>query len=192
MPTIKLLSAGLICLSLFASCSNSDSDCNKNVLLLQDQIRVQELRIAGLEDSLQKQMNPSGLSAAAANSNSSAIVTAETITTETSFYKVDKNKAHKTVVVMDKRFPGEFPEGSSKVLTDRNLKFLSEWGLKVMLNEIYARHGMNFTDANLRNHFAREGWYTGSKDNVESLLSDKEKKNIILINNYKFTPQIPA
>jgi len=151
------------------------------------------MRIGSLEDSLQKQMNPSGLSASA--NNSATTVASESITTETSFYKSDKSKAGNTqqaATVRDKRFPGEFPEGSSKILTDKNVEFLSKWGLKVMLNEIYARHGMTFTDGDLQNHFKREDWYTGSKDNVDDQLSDKEKRNIIFITNYKFTPQIPS
>ncbi len=148
------------------------------------------MRISSLQDSLQKQMNPSGLSGAATNSGTT--IASEAISTEASYYKSDKNTSHKTATIKDRRYPGQFPEGSSKVLTDKNLKFLSEWGLKVMLNEIYARHGMMFTDANLRNHFAHEGWYTGNKDNVDGLLSGTEKRNIILINNYKFSPQIPV
>jgi hypothetical protein len=190
MPTtIRLLSASFLCLSLFVSCSNNDSDCNKNVQLLQGQLIAKGMRIASLEDSLQKQMNPSGLSATA---NSGAAITTQTITAETSFYKSDKNKPNKKNAVTDKKYAGEFPEGSSKILADKNLEFLSKWGLKVMLNEIYARHGMTFTDGDLQNHFNHESWYMGTRDHVDALLSDIEKKNIIFINNYKFTPQIPA
>src|SRR5690348_8684814 len=36
------------------------------------------------------------------------------------------------------RFAGQFPEGSERMLGDKDLNYLSEWGLKIMLNEIYA------------------------------------------------------
>ncbi len=83
-------------------------------------------------------------------------------------------------------FMGEFPEGSERRLTDRDVTYLSQWGLKIMLNEIYARHGMKFTDPMLATHFKREKWYAGKRRNVKKLLTGTEKENIAFLRNYKF------
>ena len=80
--------------------------------------------------------------------------------------------------------PGYYPEASTRVLTQSDIKYLTEWGHAVMLNEIYARHGMKFTDnENIKEHFEEQGWYTGNKDNVDDLLTDIEKQNIEFLKN---------
>lgn len=74
--------------------------------------------------------------------------------------------------------PGQFPEASERLLTTADIEHETAWGKKVMLNEIYARHGLNFSDADLRRHFNGESWYKGGKKNVDKMLSDVEKQNI--------------
>jgi len=53
--------------------------------------------------------------------------------------------------------------------------------LEYMRNEIYARHGMKFSDAKWTETFSEFSWYNPKKSNVESLLTPLEKKNIQLI-----------
>ena len=77
--------------------------------------------------------------------------------------------------------PGQFPEASERVLTASDLEQKSDWGKKVMLNEIYARHGLIFTEPDLRRHFDGETWYRGSKKNVDNKLTAIERQNIALI-----------
>ena len=186
---LKLSAIVLLCVFFIASCSSTDDSCAKSELQLQEQIRTQTARIASLEDSLHKAINPSGL--VAVTDSGSTIASTATTTTETSFYKNEKATTHhKTHAEVSKDFPGEFPEGSSKVLTEKNIKFLSQWGIKVMLNEIYARHGMIFTDQSMIIHFRHAAWYKGTKNTVDDRLSATERKNVRFINNYKFTPQI--
>lgn len=87
--------------------------------------------------------------------------------------------------------PGEFPEGSDKILTEDDVKYLSEWGLKVMKNEIYARHGQTFpNDPDLDAHFRMVGWYHGANPNVSKRLTRVERENIVFLNNYKYKPGI--
>ncbi|MBS1780358.1 MAG: YARHG domain-containing protein [Bacteroidetes bacterium] len=85
-----------------------------------------------------------------------------------------------------KLMAGYYPEGSQRRLTDDDIKFLSPWGHEVMLNEIYARHGMIFKDEQLKRHFASQGWYHPESANVYQKLSGIEKQNIaFLINTSK-------
>jgi hypothetical protein len=79
---------------------------------------------------------------------------------------------------------GYYPEGSERKLTQYDIQFLSVWGHKVMLNEIYARHGMIFKDDALQRHFKEQKWYKPMSYNVFSQLSKTEKQNVtFLINN---------
>ncbi len=80
-------------------------------------------------------------------------------------------------------FPGQYPESSERLLTADDLVHTSTFGKKVMLNEIYARHGMIFTDPELKRHFAQESWYKGTMKNVDKLLTATERKNIAFISS---------
>lgn len=81
--------------------------------------------------------------------------------------------------------PGYFPEASTRQLTQDDVKYLTEWGHMVMLNEIYARHGKRFDKPELKQHFATQGWYTAENDNVSGMLSTVEKNNIVFLENNK-------
>ena len=78
-------------------------------------------------------------------------------------------------------FPGQFPEASERVLTIADLEQKSAWGKKVMMNEIYARYGLIFTEPDLRKHFNGESWYKGTRKNVDNNLTPIERQNIAFI-----------
>lgn len=194
---------------LFAACNTTTSNnCATATDSMQHELVVKDQRITTLEDSLRNAM---AMSKPAAGSDtavleSSGSSTANTTTTNTntttstndkgngngSFYKTTTVKHASLSKDLRSKYPGEFPEGSAKVLTDKDVKFLSRWGLKVMLNEIYARHGMKFSDNELQGHFSRQLWYHAKTDNVDNNLSNTERRNIEFIQNYKFTPDIPG
>lgn len=81
--------------------------------------------------------------------------------------------------------PGFYPEGSTRELTESDTKYLTKWGHSVMLNEIYARHGMTFTDGDLRSHFGRFEWYNPRANNVQSELTALEQRNIEFLKNHQ-------
>lgn len=81
--------------------------------------------------------------------------------------------------------PGRFPEASTRYLTDSDVSNLSSWDLKIMRNEIFARHGYIFKTDDMWRHFNAQSWYTGSYDNVDRFLTDIEKANIKLIQKYE-------
>lgn len=80
---------------------------------------------------------------------------------------------------------GYYPEGSLRVLDTVDIKYLSDWGHSVMLNEIYARHGKIFENEELQQHFNDQNWYHPQKKDVTQELSDIEKQNVEFLKNNK-------
>lgn len=82
-------------------------------------------------------------------------------------------------------YPGQYPESSERLITEKDLEHQTSWGKRVMLNEIYARHGYVFPDADLKRHFAGESWYKGKEKNLGKLkLTATERQNISFIQNF--------
>ncbi len=72
-------------------------------------------------------------------------------------------------------------DSSSRVYSVSELNKLSDKQLRLARNEIYARHGRIFKDAELKAYFESKSWYKGtiSPDKFDdSLLNATEKKNI--------------
>jgi hypothetical protein len=82
--------------------------------------------------------------------------------------------------------PGQYPESSERLLTETDVEHVTPWGLKVMMNEIYARHGYVFTDATMKKHFRKEKWYKGKERKMKNIkLSDTEIQNIAFIKQHQ-------
>ena len=96
---------------------------------------------------------------------------------------------HKTVKVVRTKSrvtPGQYPESSERLLTQRDIEHQTPWGMKVMMNEIYARHGYVFKDAVLRKHFRGEKWYRGKERRLSAIkLSDTEVMNVAFIKDHE-------
>jgi hypothetical protein len=80
---------------------------------------------------------------------------------------------------------GRFPQGSQRLLSSSDLSGLSKYDLRIMRNEIFARHGYIFTTAEMKNYFSKQSWYTPRYGNVTSMLTNIEQKNIELIKSYE-------
>ena len=81
--------------------------------------------------------------------------------------------------------PGIYPEGSTRQLRVSDIEGLTSWDLKVMRNEIYARLGYIFKTDDMKNYFNEQNWYNPRYNNVESMLTALEKKNIKFIQSYE-------
>jgi hypothetical protein len=57
----------------------------------------------------------------------------------------------------------------------------SKSDLRILRNTIYAKSGYQFQSSDLKNHFSKFSWYTGTKVNVDNELSKIDKTNIQLI-----------
>ena len=168
------------CLLLWAGCKSDSTECPSEEQQLRQELAQRDTRIRALEDSLHmSQGNGGGI--AAQSSTGSQVKNGEI-----SMYKISNTGVHK-VSVAHGHVPGEFPEGSERLLTTHDVESLSQWGLKIIRDEIYARHGMRFSDQDIQEHFDRQAWYHGVASNVDSKLTHVERQNIAFLKNYKFT-----
>ncbi len=81
--------------------------------------------------------------------------------------------------------PGMFPMTSERYLTHDDVAGLSKRQLRLMRNEIFARHGYIFKSQDLIDHFNAQSWYTPVSRDVTHELSDIEIKNIDFIKRYE-------
>lgn len=80
------------------------------------------------------------------------------------------------------------PESASRLLTEDDLRDLSQEELRIARNEIYARHGRKFLDEVLQEYFNGKSWYNGTiepDDFKEDMLSEIERTNEDTIVNYE-------
>jgi hypothetical protein len=83
---------------------------------------------------------------------------------------------------------GLYPEGSTRYLNHSDLVGKSSWQLRIMRNEIYARHGFIFQSQDLRDYFGKQSWYSGyttDAGEVYRSFSAIEKANVDLIKSYE-------
>jgi hypothetical protein len=80
---------------------------------------------------------------------------------------------------------GAYPQSSSRLLTEVDVENLRPSELRIMRNEIYARHGYSFKLAEMRAHFDPLPWYMPAAVNITTKLTDIEKKNAALIKRYE-------
>ncbi|HMS33984.1 MAG TPA: YARHG domain-containing protein [Ignavibacteria bacterium] len=80
---------------------------------------------------------------------------------------------------------GSIPDMSSVLLDRSYLENKDAWELRIMRNEIYARHGYIFKLPELREYFMKQSWYEPVNEDVTNSLSLIEKENIELIKRYE-------
>ena len=80
------------------------------------------------------------------------------------------------------------PDSDSRYYEESELERLTNGELRLARNEIYARHGYVFQEANLERHFSSKAWYTPSMEADqfdEAILNKYEKANLELILAYE-------
>jgi hypothetical protein len=77
------------------------------------------------------------------------------------------------------------PASNDRHLTNADLAGYTNWQLTLMRNEIYARHGRPFDNANIRAYFNSTGWYAPNANFREAWLSGIEQQNAAFIRNYQ-------
>ena len=102
----------------------------------------------------------------------------------------DMTQQELTEEEMPQELTGDYilAESSSRYLEVADLEGLSAEQLRLARNEIYARHGRLFDDAQLQEYFNSREWYSGSispADFSEDLLNDYERQNTYLIQDYE-------
>jgi len=80
---------------------------------------------------------------------------------------------------------GKYPQASTRALTEKDVENLKNEELRMMRNEIYARHGYSFKLADMREHFDMLDWYMPMAVDITSKLTKVEKDNAALIKRYE-------
>lgn len=70
---------------------------------------------------------------------------------------------------------------STELVTEETLGYLFAEDLRVLRNEIYARRGRIFKDANLQKYFESQAWYKPDPKFKDEMLNDIEIKNLAVI-----------
>ena len=77
--------------------------------------------------------------------------------------------------------PGKYPFTATRFMTAGALSYFKKSQLRIMRNEIYARHGYIFKSDDLRRYFESQPWYKPQSAAVEDQLTEIEKLNVRLI-----------
>lgn len=77
------------------------------------------------------------------------------------------------------------PGSDSHYLHGGEVQALSNWQLTLARNEIYARRGRPFDNANIRAYFLNQGWYAPDNSFSESRLSKIERTNAQFIRDWQ-------
>ena len=80
---------------------------------------------------------------------------------------------------------GSYPQASIRLLKTKDVENIRPEDLRIMRNEIYARHGYTFRLEDMRDYFDRQDWYMPISMNVPPQLTPVEEKNEALIKHYE-------
>jgi hypothetical protein len=81
--------------------------------------------------------------------------------------------------------PGDMELFENKVITEAMLRGLSLHELRLLRNEIYARHGRVFKTLWLQQYFGGQAWYEGNEDFKDEELTGADKTNVETIVAYE-------
>jgi hypothetical protein len=81
--------------------------------------------------------------------------------------------------------PGDLEFFEDRLITEQMLKGLSLHELRLLRNEIYARHGRQFRAVWLQQYFWSQPWYEQSEDFLDEQLSASDKLNVETIVKYE-------
>jgi hypothetical protein len=81
--------------------------------------------------------------------------------------------------------PGDMEFFENKTISEQMLQGLSLHELRLLRNEIYARHGKVFKEPWLQKYFSSFAWYKADPEFTDAKLTEVEKQNIALIAAYE-------
>jgi hypothetical protein len=81
--------------------------------------------------------------------------------------------------------PGDMELFENKLIADQMLRGLSLHELRLLRNEIYARHGRIFKTMWIQQYFSGQPWYDPKEDFKDEEISGSDKTNIETIVNYE-------
>lgn len=81
--------------------------------------------------------------------------------------------------------PGDLELFENRLITEQMLKGLSLHELRLLRNEVYARHGRQFRAAWLQQYFWSQPWYEQNEGFLDEQLSGSDKQNVETIVKYE-------
>ena len=81
--------------------------------------------------------------------------------------------------------PGDMELFENKIITEAMLRGLSLHELRLLRNEVYARHGRVFKTLWLQQYFGGQAWYEGNEDFKDEELTGADKTNVETIVAYE-------
>lgn len=80
---------------------------------------------------------------------------------------------------------GDYAIASKQIMKEDQMTEYDPETLRIMRNEIYARHGYNFKTKDMRAYFDNQDWYMPFNHDVRGLLTPIEKKNEAFIKHFE-------
>lgn len=74
---------------------------------------------------------------------------------------------------------------ADRVVTSAELAGWSKAELRVMRNEVFARHGRIFQSPDLQDYFSKKAWYRQNASYSDALLSDVDRENVKIIQEHE-------
>ncbi len=77
-----------------------------------------------------------------------------------------------------------FPQSSDRLLSEGDVGVLTDYELRIAINEIYARNHYQFQNAEMREYFSQKYWYTGiypNQEDVRAKFNSTEEANVKLM-----------
>ena len=74
---------------------------------------------------------------------------------------------------------------ADRVVTPAELAGWSKAELRVMRNEVFARHGRIFQSADLQDYFSKKAWYRENASYSDDLLTAVDKENVRIIQEHE-------
>ena len=80
------------------------------------------------------------------------------------------------------------PDSDSRIMDSSELDGLDAYTIRLIANEIYARHGYTFRNEEYLNYFSQKSWYQptiSADDFSDDMLNSVEQANVTMIYNYE-------
>ena len=77
-----------------------------------------------------------------------------------------------------------FPESSDRLLSEGDVGVLTDYELRIAINEIYARNHYQFQTPDMKEYFSKKDWYTGlypNQEDVRASFNSTEEANMKLL-----------
>lgn len=155
----KLILASLTLMLVFASCKDSKvskEQAGKDLELKERELALKEKELALKEKELDSRNSSNSSNSSKAEGNLSS-----------------------------SGGESSYPDMSSVLLDKSYLENKDAWELRIMRNEIYARHGYIFKLPELNEYFMKQSWYKPESEDVTNSLTPTEKENIEVIKRYE-------